>query len=96
MVIIHIMKIKIQYDGEFPNLCSGNLIVTIDEKKWVFPRYCMISGGRVWFDNNWGEHVEQGPWNISKWPDNFPEEYKEIVINEVNKQIQEGCCGGCV
>ena len=90
------MKIELKYDGEYPNLCSGILTATINGEKWVFPKYCMKSGGGVWFDVNWSEHVEGGPWEIRDWPDGFPEELKDIFLEEVNAQISHGCCGGCV
>ena len=91
------MEIKlISYDGEWPNLCSGTLIVEVDGKEWTFPKYCMSSGGSVWFDKGWSEHVEDGPWGISDWPDGFPEKAKEKTINLVNEEIHWGCCGGCV
>lgn len=66
------MDIKIKYDGSYPNLCSGNLIVVVDGEEWVFPDYCMESGGSVWFDDNWDEHIKHGEWSISEWPDDFP------------------------
>ena len=90
------MDIKIDYDGNYPNLCSGDLIVTIDGKEWKFPKYCMVSGGSVWFDNDWGEHVTRGPWSIDKWPEDFPYEFKNKVIDAINDEIHHGCCGGCV
>lgn len=90
------MKIDISYDGAYPNLCSGRLIVTIDGTVWEFPKYCLGSGGRVWFDNNWEEQVESGEWSICEWPDGFPEELKEKVLDEVNYKIELGCCGGCL
>jgi len=86
----------IEYDGGFPNLCSGTLVVTIDGKRWEFPSYCMSSGGGVWFDGDWMEHIESGPWSISEWPKDFPENLKEAVEKEVNYKIPWGCCGGCV
>ena len=89
-------NVKIEYDGRYPNLCSGTLRVIIDEKEWVFPSHSLSTGGNVWFDDNWSEHVEDGPWSINHWPENFPEEYKSTVLYEVNNSIQHGCCGGCV
>ena len=90
------MDIQISYDGEYPNLCSGKLIVYIDGKSWEFPDYCLVSGGSVWFDNDWCEHVEKGPWSIEEWPDGFPDEMKQPVECAVNSSIPLGCCGGCV
>ena len=90
------MNIEIDYNGEYPNLCSGDLIVHIDGKKWVFPSYCLSSGGSVWFDDDWGEHVEEGPWSIREWPAGFPDELKSDVFDAVNRKIPFGCCGGCV
>ena len=88
--------LEIEYDGGYPNLCSGGLVVTIDGKRWVFPSHCLSSGGSVWFDAGWSEHIESGPWSISEWPEDFPEDLKEETEREVNYQIPWGCCGGCV
>jgi len=90
------MNIIIYYDGKYPNLCSGNLTVTIDGIVWDFPDYCMCTGGSVWFDKEWNDYVAEGEWSISTWPENFPEELKEIVVEKINEEIPHGCCGGCV
>lgn len=88
--------IIIKYDGAYPNLCSGQLVVTIGGKRWQFPSYCLVSGGNVSFDANWSEHVSQEPWTISKWPEEFPEQQKAAVTRAINEEIPWGCCGGCV
>ena len=90
------MDIKVDYNGSYPNLCSGKLIVTIDGKTWEFPDYCLSSNGHVWFDKEWNEHVESGDWNVRKWPERFPEEIKSDVLDKINSVIPHGCCGGCV
>lgn len=87
---------KIEYDGSYPNACRGNLVVVVNEKRWEFPRYCLSSGGSVWFDANWMEHIESGPWSVSEWPKNFPKEYRNAVVEAINEEIPCGCCGGCV
>lgn len=55
------------------------------------------SGGRVWFDSDWGEHVDSGRWYIDETeiPEQFRKYYDEIdaVFNE---NVPHGCCGGCV
>lgn len=91
-----IPKIKIEYSGGYPNLCSGILAVVVDGKRWRFPDYCLSSGGSVWFDDDWNEHVEEGPWSISEYPEGFPKELKDAVEEAVNEQVPHGCCGGCV
>jgi len=85
---------KLTYDGEYPNLCRGELIITIDGVDWV--GFELSSGGGVWFDENWSENVESGEWSIDTWPTGFPEEYKDGVLYRVNEEIPHGCCGGCV
>ena len=50
----------ISYDGAYPNLCSGLLVLKINGKVKKFPRYCLLSGGSVQFDDNWLEHIERG------------------------------------
>jgi hypothetical protein len=90
------MKIGISYDGAYPNLCRGHLVVTIDGVKWDFGSYNLSSGGSVSFDDDWQENVGSGPWSISEWPDGFPVEMKDAVTEAVNEKIPHGCCGGCV
>lgn len=88
--------ITIEYDGAYPNLCSGQLFVTINGKRWTFTRYCLASGGSVSFDSNWSEQIGTGPWTVSKWPEGFPEDQKVAVVDAINEEIPWGCCGGCV
>ena len=90
------VNIKIEYDGEYPNLCSGTLRVTLGRSKKVWTGFELSSGGSVWFDDDWGEHVDSGEWDIIEWPERFPEKYKTAVLEAVNSQIDHGCCGGCV
>jgi len=91
------MKVEfVSYDGSYPNLCSGTLIMKIDDELWKFPSYSLYSGGNVWFDAEWSEHVERGSWGISYWPENYPEDTKETTIELVNANVNYGCCGGCV
>jgi len=87
---------KISYDGKYPNLCSGRLVVTIDGKEWVFPDYCLSSGGGVWFTDEWEERVDSGAWSIREWPEGFPTDMRNAVEDLVNSQVEQGCCGGCV
>jgi len=86
----------VSYDGDWPNLCSGQLIVAINEKVYTFPRNALRSGGNVSFDENWSESVDQGEWGVSDWPEDYPEDLKEDTEEMINTEIPHGCCGGCV
>ena len=86
---------KIEYDGRWPNLCSGNLVVTLDGKRWEFPRSCLSSGGTAGCSGS-ESYCTQGPWSINEWPEGFPEDKKQYTISEVNGTITWGCCGGCI
>ena len=86
----------VSYDGEYPNLCSGTLILNLDGKDIKFPPYCLSSGGSVWFTADWQEVVESGPWTICKWPEGFPRELYVPAEQIVNDNVEWGCCGGCV
>jgi len=90
------MSIKVKYDGAYPNLCRGNLVVTIDDKEWIFESHSLSSGGDVSFDENWSEEVEQGPWRVNAWPKDFPENLKWDVLSAINDELPWGCWGGCV
>ena len=89
-------QIKIKYDGEFPNLCSGHLEVWVGDKYYDFGEYALSSGGGVSFDEDWNEKVWSGEWHIEEYPKDFPMEYKDDLLEVINKEIPWGCCGGCV
>lgn len=84
----------VSYNGAYPNLCSGKLILNIDGNDIEFPDFCMHSGGYVSFDEDWNEHVSYGDWTVD-----VPEEYAHLT-NEIEKCVNEnvpcGCCGGCI
>jgi hypothetical protein len=84
----------ISYNGTFPNLCSGTLVLEINGEVVTFPPYCMCSGGRVWFDGEWSEHVESGEWDV-EIPKQY-EGYRSEILQIVNENVLYGCCGGCV
>lgn len=84
----------VSYDGSYPNLCRGKLVLEIDGKIVEFPDYCMSSGGSVWFDDDWDEHVEYGEWSVK-----VPEKYAHLrseIEDCVNENVPCGCCGGCI
>lgn len=91
------MRLKfISYNGVYPNLCSGRLVMRLDGKQIVFPSFCLSSGGSVSFDEKWDEEVTQGEWTIKEFPKGFPEELEYLAEKLVNENIEQGCCGGCV
>lgn len=91
--MINSSNIIIEYNGKYPNLCSGTLAVTISGVRFTFPDYCLSSGGGIY--DNW-ERIESGPWSITKYPDDLPQEYHQAVLDAVNDTVRWGCCGGCI
>lgn len=88
-------NIEIKYDGKYPCLCMGHLIVVVDGKEYDFGSHRLSSGGGVYFDSEWNAEVTDGPWSV-EFPEGFPDELKEDVLREINAEIPWGCCGGCV
>lgn len=102
------MEIKfVSYDGKFPNLCSGTLVLNIDGEQYYFSglidkddhhfRSFWTSGGYVEFDDDWNENVGQGAWQLHKLclPE-FLKPYGQQLIDIFNDNVEYGCCGGCV
>lgn len=55
----------VSYDGEWPHLCSGTLVLNIDGKDFSFSQV-LSSGGHIWFSDDWSQSgVEQGPWKLN-------------------------------
>lgn len=85
----------ISYDGKYPNLCSGTLVFSVNDKEYSI-KYGLVSGGGInFFEDNY--YVSSGPWSIE--PSSFPEELKpyfEEITDMINENIPYGCCGGCV
>lgn len=102
----------VSYDGEYPNLCSGTLVLEIDGKKVSFgmqslwengkkadyPKF-WCSGGSVGFDDDWSEIVSPGPWELEACEKDYPPEIWKALpeaIEAMNDNVAWGCCGGCV
>lgn len=87
----------VSYDGAYPNLCSGTLILRVEGVSVEMPKRCLRSGGRVWFDDEWNEHVEDGVWKLDDYlmPE-FLKPFMEEMEGVINANIPCGCCGGCV
>lgn len=89
-------EIKIEYDGEYPNLCRGNMTVFIDGEKWEFPQWPLASTGGI-FNEELQDYIPvEGLWKVRYWPEKFPESLKNSVIDAINDQVKHGCCGGCI
>ena len=84
----------VSYGGKYPALCCGTLRLKINGQP-VTMTNILISGGKVWFDENMLDHVEKGDWIIENLPERF-EPYRKEIEEVVNKNVPKGCCGGCV
>jgi hypothetical protein len=83
----------ISYDGEYPNLCYGTLVIEVDSREYSMEN-CLITSGSVCWEN--GE-VRKGEWYINEYY--LPEEllpYIEEITRLVNDNVEWGCCGGCL
>ena len=85
----------VSYDGKWPCLCHGTLIIKVDGKTYSF-RNAMISGGRVCCDDSWDMWAEEGDWEIDLEEHTELEPYKEEITRVVNENVKHGCCGGCI
>lgn len=79
----------VSYDGAYPNLCSGQLVLKINGQVREFSRHCLQSGGTVWFDNDWDAHIENGRWSIDL-PEDLEPLRKEIEVRIFLTVVVEG------
>ena len=96
----------ISYSGQYPALCRGVLRLEIDGIEYSFGwgeecnfRPFIRSGGCARTQNDLLNKAEviKGPWIVEA--ELLPLEFKpyanEIAL-EINRNIEQGCCGGCV
>ncbi len=48
-------KIVVEYDGEYPNACSGRLRILVNDEEIYNEIYRCHSTGSVWFDDDWND-----------------------------------------
>ena len=94
----------ISYDGKFPNLCSGRLVLSVDCIPYTFGyrpydyEPFWSSGGSCGFYNNYEDsYITYGKWTINAG--RLPEELKQYaneIIELFNSNVPYGCCGGCL
>lgn len=97
----------VSYDGRYPNLCTGKLVLKIDDKDYCFyfdtsckgvdfPAF-WHSGGSVTADADWNFTVSKGHWeiNVGQIPEQF-RKYAAEIDEAFNDNVPYGCCGGCV
>ena len=87
----------VSYDGRYPNLCSGTLIIKVDGKTYSFED-AMRSGGYICGGphTDWDMWAEYGDWQIDLREHPELEPYKEEIEKVVNENVEQGCCGGCI
>lgn len=92
--------IIVKYDGKYPCLCMGKLIVIIDGVEYDFGNGAIESGGYCGFSNDYSESfVEEGDWYWScdrVIPEGYNLNWDKYVINTINEVVSKGCCGGCL
>lgn len=84
----------VSYDGAYPNLCSGTLVLKINGEERELS-HCLSSGGSVSFNEDWNECVTSGAWSVYDLPEDL-QPYRSEIEECVNENIPYGCCGGCV
>lgn len=84
----------VSYDGKYPCLCMGTLVLEIDGKI-VNLKGVLMSGGSVTFYNGYMDvEVTKGGWELDL-PDEYLDFYDDIK-KVVNENVPHGCCGGCI
>lgn len=85
----------VSYDGKYPCLCDGTLTIRVNGNTYRFNN-AMISGGSIYRNEEWDMWVELGDWEVDLKEHPELEPYKEEITRLVNKNVEHGCCGGCI
>jgi hypothetical protein len=93
----------VSYDGKYPNLCAGTLVISIDGEVLDLGR-CLHPGDECGVD--WSgprDIVKTGGWEFEP-PNCFMvlNPYRKLIVNEITRLLNEEwpvpmpCCGGCL
>jgi uncharacterized Fe-S radical SAM superfamily protein PflX len=86
----------VSYNGKYPNLCRGTLIIKVNGKETIL-KNCLMSGGRCWIDRrDWEGHIEKGYWRLCTCLPDDLEQCRDEILKVVNENVLHGCCGGCI
>jgi len=80
------------YDGKFPNLCKGTVVVQHRDTVYRLPRVLQSGGGIE------GDNVYSGLWKLdldALVALKFPKYLWGALLSKVNEHTCRGCCGGC-
>lgn len=83
----------IDYTGEYPNLCSGELRIEINGEELTLSNV-LKSGGTWGFDKDWNDYVTHGAWEVDLGCYPKLKEFENEITEVVNKNVPQGCCGG--
>lgn len=89
-------RVKIEYNGAWPNMCSGYLKIWLDDELFYEKKYVCESSGSTGFNESFTESfITSGrlTWKKSEaklWP--------SYIVDAVNDELSkfEVCCGGCL
>ena len=99
----------VSYSGEYPSLCMGVLVLSVDGVEHSFGRGCEFprfwsSGGCVSFSDDWEEEVDEGEWCMAvlcsderaQFEEAFGQDFFSVALAVMSEHVEWGCCGGCV
>ena len=96
---IHTSNVRfVSYDGKYPNLCSGRLVLEISGKEYAFSGF---SPGSTDLPKFWCSGGSPGEYR-SEWiidADFLPDDLKQYALEidaVFNANVEHGCCGGCL
>lgn len=87
------MDIKfVSYDGAYPNLCSGTLVLEVDGVKRSAQHALASTGCINWRDDT----VIKGDRVLSAYAPQWMQGREKEILAVVNANVPKGCCGGCI
>lgn len=87
-------RIKVTYDGRYPNTCRGTLTIKVNDEIIYCEKYVTESTGSCGFTNGYSESYINSGRLIWEDAGKFPSDIRDAVEEELSKF--DVCCGGCL